>query len=58
MLVLLIAALLVMVAAIALLEVVGHLWALVPVMLIDFAATIAVMAGINRLLADADGPPA
>jgi hypothetical protein len=43
---------LVMVVAVAILAVVGTWWALVPVMLVDFAATFAVIATIVHLLSD------
>jgi hypothetical protein len=41
-----------MVAAVAILAAVGSWWALVPVMLVDFAATFAVIATIVHLLRD------
>ena len=41
-----------MVVAVAILAVVGTWWALVPVMLVDFAATFAVIATIVHLLRD------
>jgi fatty acid desaturase len=47
---------LVMVAAVAILAVVGSWWALVPVMLVDFAATFAVIASIVHLLRDGGDP--
>jgi hypothetical protein len=47
---------LVMVVAVAILAVVGTWWALVPVMLVDFAATFAVIASIVHLLRDGGDP--
>jgi hypothetical protein len=49
---------LVMVAAVAILAVVGSWWVLVPVMLVDFAATFAVIATIVHLLRDGGDPRA
>jgi hypothetical protein len=43
---------LVMVVAVAIVAVVGRWWVLVPVMLVDFAATFAVIATIVHLLRD------
>jgi fatty acid desaturase len=43
---------LVMVVAAAILAVVGRWWVLVPVMLVDFVATFAVIASIVHLLRD------
>jgi fatty acid desaturase len=43
---------LVMVVAVAILAVVGSWWVLVPVMLVDFTATFAVIATIVHLLRD------
>jgi fatty acid desaturase len=43
---------LVMVVAVAIVAVVGRWWVLVPVMLVDFVATFAVIAGIMHLLGD------
>jgi hypothetical protein len=48
----LVVATLVMVVAAAILAVVGRWWVLVPVMLVDFVATFAVIASIVRLLRD------
>jgi hypothetical protein len=47
---------LVMVAAVAILAAVGSWWLLVPVMLVDFAATFAVIATIVHLLRDGGDP--
>jgi hypothetical protein len=47
---------LVMVAAVAILAVVASWWALVPVMLVDFVATFAVIATIVHLLRDGADP--
>ena len=47
---------LVMVGAVAILAVVGSWWALAPVMLVDFAATFAVIASIVHLLRDGGDP--
>jgi hypothetical protein len=47
---------LVMVVAVAILAVVGSWWVLVPVMLVDFAATFAVIATIVHLLRDGGDP--
>lgn len=57
MLLVFLAATLVMVAAVTAIGLVDRWWVLVPVMLVDFAATFSVLAGITRLLAD-DGEPA
>jgi hypothetical protein len=43
---------LVMVVAVAIVAVVGRWWVLVPVMLVDFVATFAVIASIVHLLRD------
>jgi hypothetical protein len=47
---------LVMVIAVAILAVAGRWWVLVPVMLVDFAATLAVIATIVHLLRDGGDP--
>ena len=43
---------LVMVVAVAIVAVVGRWWVLVPVILVDFVATFAVIASIVHLLRD------
>lgn len=49
------AAMLVMVGLAVLTAIVGQWWILVPVMIVDLAATTAVLASIASLLADGDG---
>jgi hypothetical protein len=51
------AATLVMVAAVIVVGIVGSWWVLVPVMLVDFAATFGVVVYIARLLADEGESP-
>ena len=48
-------AMLVMVGLAVLTAIVGRWWILVPVMIVDLAATIAVLVRITRLLGDGDG---
>ena len=48
-------AMLVMVGLAALTAIVGQWWILLPVMIVDLAATTAVLASIASLLADGDG---
>jgi hypothetical protein len=53
-----VAATLLMVVAVAVVTVVDRWWVLVPVMLVDFAATFAVLTSITSLLGDESGPAA
>jgi hypothetical protein len=53
-----VAATLVMVTAVIVVGVVDRWWVLVPVMLVDFATTFAVVAYIARMLADDGESPA
>ncbi len=48
-------AMLVMVGLATLTAVVGRWWILVPVMAVDLAATIAVLASVAKLLSEGDG---
>ena len=50
-----VAATLIMVADVALLEAVGQWWVLVPVMLVDFILTFIVLALVVQLLGNGDG---
>jgi hypothetical protein len=53
-----VAATMVMVVAVAIVAIVDRWWVLVPVMLVDFAVTYALIAMIARLLRDDGEPPA
>ena len=50
-----VAATLIMVADVVLLEAVGQWWVLVPVMLVDFILTFIVLALVVQLLGNGDG---
>lgn len=50
-------AMFVMVVLAVVTAIVGAWWILVPVMIVDFAATAAVLVSIASLLADGDGRP-